>query len=490
MGKGRTKEEKKRKIRKQKMQVTIETKIDKEIDYLEAASKYISSLRGKLLSCLMKGGKWNEVKKEFIAREGLLARQFNSLHTEVKGIIKSAEELKKINLDENKRRQKTVTAKIKQLAKKLKQEKAKKNRDNIKIRNIEFSLHHKKRKLGTLQKKWKELSNRGICLGTRKLFKKQFFLEDNNYNNHKEWLADWRKKRTNRIFFVGSKDETFGNQNCQLINNKLQIRVMPGLEDQFGSHVNIPVSFTYKQDVINEAIKKKQAMNYRFVRKEKGWYLFLTTKEIERKTTTSKQLGAIGVDLNSSHVAFAETNRHGNLVDYGKISTPIQDRSSHQVTDTLSLACKKIIQKAQQEQKPIVIEKLDFKKKKCELETKSKRYRRMISYFAYTKFASLIKSQAYRAEVEVIEVNPAFSSIIGKYKFAHFLGISIHIAASLVLARRAMKFSESFPFKAARCLPEDRHWHVWKLWKTFNKNVASNRGASVELFFSSRHIPF
>ncbi|WP_372371724.1 hypothetical protein [Candidatus Uabimicrobium sp. HlEnr_7] len=50
-----------------------------------------------------------------------------------------------------------------------------------------------------------------------------------------------------------------------------------------------------------------------------------------------------------------------------------------------------------------------------------------------------------RSGVEIIEVNPAFTSLIGRYKFAHFFGISTHLAASLVLARRAQNFSERFP---------------------------------------------
>ncbi|WP_372368331.1 hypothetical protein [Candidatus Uabimicrobium sp. HlEnr_7] len=135
----------------------------------------------------------------------------------------------------------------------------------------------------------------------------------------------------------------FGNQNCQLIANKLKVRVIPALEKEFGRYVDIPVKFSYKQDVIKYVLQKNQAMNYRFVRKKENWYLFVTTKYKNVDVITNKNWGAIGVDLNHSYIAVAETNRHGNLVRHQKIYTFIQDRTCHQVTATLAESCKQII---------------------------------------------------------------------------------------------------------------------------------------------------
>ncbi|WP_368239114.1 IS200/IS605 family accessory protein TnpB-related protein [Candidatus Uabimicrobium amorphum] len=439
----------------------------------------------------MRGEKLNELKKIFISEKGMMARQFNSLHSEVKGIIKAAKELQKINVEDVQRRSKSLKRVIKKLSKALaKSKKDSSSEKKDENKKLHFVLHHKKRKLRNVENRIAKLKKRGICLGGRKLFKKQFHLEENGYENHQQWLEEFRTKRVNRIFFIGSKDESFGNQNCQLLGDKLKVRVAPSLEREWGKYVNIPVKFSYKQETITAALKNQQAINYRFVKKENDWYLFVTTKEKPAPITTKKEFGTIGVDLNHSHVAFAETNRHGNLANYGKIHTPIQDRSSEQVKAMLAEACKEIITLAKKQQKPVVIEKLDFSKKKKDLSAQKVPYRRMISYFAYKKFASLMKSQGARNGVEIIEVNPAYSSIIGKYKFAYFLGISLHIAASFVLARRALNYSERLPARTARCLPVDRHCHVWKYWAAFTKIAASNRGSQVELFFCSRHIPF
>ena len=478
--------------KREKMQVTIQTKLNSEAsEYLDKAAIYIASLRGKLLKELIAGKNINELKKKFLAEHGLLARQFNSLHSEVKGMIKSVQELRKLNVKDAERRRKNLQQQIKKLSKTLKQKLKKNLQSERQLREkYRFMIHHKNRKLRNTEHKIAKLKERGICLGSRKLFLKQFNLEENGYENHQEWLQQFKDKRTNRIFFIGSKDEMFGNQNCQLLGNTLQVRVIPKLAEEFGRHVNIPVEFHYKEHVIRDAIANEQAINYRFVRQNDNWYVFVTTRLQATEKITRRQCGAIGIDLNHSHIAYAETNRHGNLVHHGKINTPIQDRSSEQVTAMLSEAIKTIVQRACHEQKPIVIEKLDFAKKKAELCSQKVRYRRIISYFAYNKFASLVHSKAYRAGVEVIVVNPVFSSVIGKYKFAHFLGISTHIAASLVLARRAQNFSERLPAGTARCLPVDRHCHVWKLWKAFHKIAVSNRERLVEFLFCSRHLPF
>ena len=53
--------------------------------------------------------------------------------------------------------------------------------------------------------------------------------------------------------------------------------------------------------------------------------------------------------------------------------------------------------------------------------------------------------------VEVHQVNPAFSSVIGRVKFMERYGLSVHQAAALVLARRLLGCSERIPRQRA-CL--------------------------------------
>ena len=467
------------------MQVTIQTKASKEAEaFLEETAKHIGSLRGKLLKDLLKGENLNKLKKQYRKKEGLLARQFNSMANEVRGVISSTKELQKRNMRESKQRQKNLKKRIKLLTKKLKKTNAACGVAGKKSprKNLEFQLHQKKRKLAKQEAKIARMEEKkiSICLGSKKLFKAQFNLEENGYESHKEWQEEFRKARSNRIFYLGSHDEKFGNQNCQLIGDKLQIRVLPALEEKYGKYVHIPVKFNYGQKIINYALTKGQAINYRFVRKNEQWYLFLTTKREPEQASTKKELGAIGVDMNKAHLAWAETDRFGNLIKFDRINTPTQDRRKEQVKATLGEAVKTVVKYAKKQQKPVVIEELDFTKKKNSFEGMSKAYRRMLSYFAYATFYMIMLAKTWREGVELIVVPPEYSSIIGKYKFSQMYGISVHIAASLVLARRGLRFSERLPANYARCLAVHKHRHVWNSWRSL-VHAVSNRDQRVEL---------
>ena len=452
------------------MQVTIQTKLTDQstIQFLEATGLYIGKLRAKLLKALLSGRQVRDLKRQYIAKHGLTARQFNSLASEVKGLIQSVKQLRDRNIKETGQRQTSLKKKIKALIKKIGEAKSESREGKKTVKeNLRFQVHQKKRKQGKIAAAIERLKAKkiSICLGSKKLFRRQFNLAANGYKNHEQWLKDFRNARSNRIFYLGSKDEKFGNQNCQLRGDRLYVRALPALEKKYGKYVEIPVKFKYREELIADAIKNEQAISYRFVRKEKDWYLFLTTERKTTKKVSRRCLGAIGVDVNKAHLAWAETDRHGNMIKFGKIQTPLQDRRSEQLTATLAEATKQIVQYARDREKPIVIEKLDFSKKKTTFDEKCTGYRRMLSYFAYAKFRDLIYSRAAREGVEVIEKAANFTSIIGKFKFALMYGISTHIAASLVLARRGLKLSERPPTKNALWLAVHRHRHVWALWR-------------------------
>ena len=65
-----------------------------------------------------------------------------------------------------------------------------------------------------------------------------------------------------------------------------------------------------------------------------------------------------------------------------------------------------------------MIEKLDFRKKKAVLEKESSRQSRMLSSLAYTSIQTAVRARAFDAGIELHEVNPSYTSVIGRYKFA------------------------------------------------------------------------
>jgi hypothetical protein len=53
----------------------------------------------------------------------------------------------------------------------------------------------------------------------------------------------------------------------------------------------------------------------------------------------------------------------------------------------------------------------------------------MLSALAYTQIQTITRARAFDAGIRVFEVNPAYSSGIGQYKFASRYGMSGHTAA-------------------------------------------------------------
>ena len=169
--------------------------------------------------------------------------------------------------------------------------------------------------------------------------------------------------------------------------------------------------------------------------------------------------GVIGVDLNADHLAVAETDASGNYLRAWRVPLVTYGRSSHQAEALTGDAVAGVVEHARQAGKPVVIERLDFKPEEGPvLEGESRRYSRMLSSFSYGKVKAYFISRGHRNGVEVFQVNPAFSSVIGRVKFMERYGLTVHQAAALVLARRLLGCSERIPRR--RECPDGRGGHV------------------------------
>ena len=131
---------------------------------------------------------------------------------------------------------------------------------------------------------------------------------------------------------------------------------------------------------------------------------------------TDQRRGAIGVDLNADHLAGSETDGDGNWLKSWRAPLVTSGKSQHQAQALIGDAVASVVQYAREVGKPIVIEKLDFRTKKAVLEGESRKYSRMLSSFSYGKIKACFLSRGIRKGVEVHQVNPAFSSVIGRVK--------------------------------------------------------------------------
>jgi IS605 OrfB family transposase len=478
----------------------------------------------------------NELKSRYIKEYGITARQFNSLRISVDGKIDSVLELLSLAVTDYQQKIKAKEAQLKKLTDDRKKEVVFLTEPNIhanrrlkaqqSIKRIDFRLHQSKRRLATLKARLASIEQRikdnnpKLCFGSKKLFRSQFLLDKNSATYQQElarWKSNWDLSRNHDIFMVGSKDESCGNQTCQAVlqvdgSVNLTIRLPNALHQEFSKVFTTNIRLGYGSEQIitalnaskredvktideqgQEIITKKRtgvALTYRFSKDAKGWRVLITVP-VSTEMKTEKQLGVIGVDLNADHLAVSELDRFGNLIAFKRYDLHLENKSSDQRQAIIGEVAKSLAQWASKAQKPIALEKLDFKKKKAALtDSDDKHYNRMLSSLAYNQIHQMISSSAFRACVEVITINPAYTSLIGNVNNAKRLGISGHLSAAMAIGRRAMNFCEN-PVIDARgkityvlrdghpvtlTLPErNRDKHVWSLWSKINTKLKQPR---------------
>ena len=219
-----------------------------------------------------------------------------------------------------------------------------------------------------------------------------------------------------------------------------------------------------------------QAISYRFKRDGKGWRVFVSTQMMEVPVVTDRRRGAIGVDLNADHLAVAETDASGNWLNAWRVPLVTYGKSRHQAEALIgdavaSVSCSTPRKRAN----PSSSRSWTSGRRRPPLEGQSRRYSRMLSSFSYGKIKAYFLSRGYRQGVEVHQVNPAYSSVIGRVKFMERYGLSVHQAAGLVLARRLLGCSERISRRwvcpvgngvhVAFTVPaRKRVKHVWTYW--------------------------
>ena len=221
-----------------------------------------------------------------------------------------------------------------------------------------------------------------------------------------------------------------------------------------------------------------QAIGYRFKRDRKGWRVFATTDMMDVPLVTDKSRGAVGVDLNDDHLAVCETDASGNYIHAFSVPLVTYGKTWHQDKAIIGDAVASAVAYAHEVGKPIVIEPLHFRQKKAALEGEYRKYSRMLSSFSYGKVKAYFVSRSHRQGVEVPQVNPAFSSVIGRVKFMERYGLSVRQATASALARSAfggLGCSERIPrrwvapvgngVRVAFTVPvRKRVKHVWAYW--------------------------
>ena len=437
--------------------VTTELKLNKEYnqlvgkyisDYIELFNKIQRLTFHRIKNYYIKNGKITQKDRNIINKQlqeefGLTSRAIDAILSNMLGRYNSIKELKEF---ERKSLERKISTLDKELTK-LKDERTLQrinlkndyqNFNFIKYKNLKIKIYWKQNRLNTKKQKLKNLENEiksgkyKVCFGTKALLQKDY--------------SKFVKKRDSEIYYLGRAGDATCNNNFQVEYsskiNQFYFRIRKEIDldnDKF-----VYGQFYFNNKIYTNLLKnllrtKESALTYRIKIKDDKVLLQIIYNFAHNKDlcVTRNSYGVIGIDFNKGFVSVSETDKYGNLINTFNID--YQYGKGNQTTNDFQYIATGLKDYCLNTGKDLVIEKLNFTKKKDNLISKrGKKYNEMITSHAYSKFDLIITSKCAKNRIFLHKVNPAWTSWIAKQKYCPKMKLNIHSGASYVIARRGM----------------------------------------------------
>jgi len=297
-------------------------------------------------------------------------------------------------------------------------------------------------------------TDKPVVFGGKRLFEK---LCKNHFTGkaRERLKKQWRELRQGTLVSIGSKSDK-GNRLTRFenINGQLHLRITTGNREFLYAKVlrepsNSKDKWITFMAMLLESWQTQSYFPYTVELKLRDGEVYgsvsfeIPTPEVKY----TKENGVISIDTNASpiHLAIAEVPKTGELLSYQTISFHHLLGLSQNSKDYQEwILSHQIVDLAIQKGKAIAIENLKKLKRGRKGDGKAKLRKRLHQWNA-KKFLQKLRRVAMLKGVEVIEVNPAYTSIIGMLKYAPQLNIDKDIAGAYVIARRALGFKEDTP---------------------------------------------
>lgn len=437
--------------------VTTELKLNKEYnqlvgkyisDYIELFNKIQRLTFHRIKNYYIKNSKITQEDRNIIHSQlkeefNLTSRSIDAILSNMLGRYGSIKELKEF---ERKNLERKIFTLEKELAK-LKDERTLqrislnnnlKDFNFVKYKNLKIKIYWKQNRLNTKKQKLKNLETEietgkyKVCFGTKYLLQKDY--------------REFVKKRDSEIYFLGRAGDKTCNNNFQVeYNSKINqfyFRIRKEIDLDNDKFVYGQFNFNNKAhtNLLKNLLRiKESALTYRIKVKENRVFLQIIYNFEHNKDLciTRNSYGVVGVDFNKGFVSVSETDKYGNLINTFNID--YQYSKGNKTTNDFQYIATRLKDYCLNTGKDLVIEKLNFTKKKDNLISKrGKKYNEMLSSLAYSKFDSIITSKCVKNRIFLHKVNPAWTSWIAKQKYCPKMKLNIHSGASYVIARRGM----------------------------------------------------
>jgi IS605 OrfB family transposase len=297
-------------------------------------------------------------------------------------------------------------------------------------------------------------TDKPVVFGGKRLFEK--LCKNHLTGKLRERLKkQWRELRQGTLISIGSKSDK-GNRLTRFedLNGQLHLRITTGNRDFLYAKVlrepsNNKDKWITFMIMLLESWQTQSYFPYTVELKLRNGEVYgsvsfeIPTPEVKY----TKENGVIAIDTNASpiHLAIAEVSKTGELVSYQTINLHhllglSQNSKDHQEW----ILAHQLLDLAIEKGKAIAVENLKNLRKGKRGDGKAT-LRKILHNWNVKKFLQKLKRVAMLKGVEVVEVNPAYTSIIGMLKYAPQLNIDKDIAGAYVIGRRALGFEEGMP---------------------------------------------
>ncbi|MBA2872489.1 IS605 OrfB family transposase [Anoxybacillus calidus] len=280
---------------------------------------------------------------------------------------------------------------------------------------------------------------------------------------------EWKDLRSNQLYARGDKSKK-GNLNIRLVYDDNTYECYVEIANPFGQQeskpaprLRFPVSVPekYEQEVIDVVMGEQAGVNSKgkpiidyqpytveIKRKNGEYYLHLIyEEEVYGRELTYDELiqgeQIAGIDINIDRIAVTIISRQGNFIKSKvfychELEYVKANKRNNIVGETVRNVYDWLLQ---ENVGAVVIENIQLRQQ----HDTDKRFNRLTHHFKKKKLTEAILRRGLRLGFHIKKVNPAYTSVIGRFKYMKKYGLSVHESAALVIGRRGLGYHERLP---------------------------------------------
>ncbi len=286
----------------------------------------------------------------------------------------------------------------------------------------------------SVQNKLFALRFKPVTFGTKRLFRERII--------GKVSRKEFRMRRDSSFCCVGKKQGV--NLNLQLLPDAT-LRIHAFSKEKGKKWLIVPFTVNYAQvkwfhEILSLDLYQVEVVR-RFYKGNIRYFAHVSYKTPETEPIYGFKNGAVGLDTNYNFVSLCNMDNQGVFKSYREIYfRNLHSYRKHKQADYISYKMDKVVNYCTNKKKGLVIEDLSFEQ---EFSYGKKRNRKLSNF--KTSALALLERKCLRRGVAIKKVHPAYTSLIGLYKYSRLYNLSIHVLASYIIARKGLGFKEALP---------------------------------------------